>query len=399
MSGSVRFVCGAMIGFGAAACGDVKPRDTPDAAVAGDAAVAIDAPAPVAGLPLHVLAATVVAGAPDLVLAAGGAGNPTIDTGNLTINGAPSIYLVRQDPYAVLFTNAFAVQGPLTITGSAPLIVVASDQITLDSGIDLHATAAAPGPGAMTAGTGAGTAGASYLVPSVGERESSGGGGGSYGTLGGPGGTSDTTHTPAGASGVRYGMQPADPLVGGSPGGAGGFGSGTTAQGGAGGGALQLSSAVSIRVSATINAGGGGGGTGGSGLAGGGGGGAGGEILLEAPAITMTGGGTLVANGGGGGGGGANGTMSGTAGSDGAPGPGVATGGTGGIPQGSPGGTGAAGALGSFTEAVSGGAGNSKAGGGGGGTGRIWLRYRAATPPTLLSARISPPAGMDSTLP
>ena len=376
----------------AAGCGEVRPRADVDAAV--DDAPPADAGAGSMGFtPVHLLPSTLVSGAPDLVLA-GTASPPTIDTTALTINGATSAFFVRQDPYAVLFANALAVQNPLTITGSAPLIIVASDRVTINANIDLHAVGGTSGAGAATAGAGVGAAGSSVVF--TGERESSGGGGGSYGSLAGPGGTSDPTHIPAGATGTRYGMQLTEPLIGGSPGGPGGF---VTTGGGGGGGALQISSAVAIQITATINAGGGGGGTGGGGLAGGGGGGAGGEILLEAPEIAMTGSATLAANGGGGGGGGANGNQPGTPGSDGAPGPGPASGGTGGVPQGSAGGAGAGGAMGSFVEAVAGSGANSKGGGGGGGAGRIWLRYRAATPPTLLPARISPPAAMDPTVP
>jgi hypothetical protein len=386
---AIRVVCV----LGLAACGQVKSSNggPPDADV--DASIPPDVPAgPAAFKPVHVLAATLLAGAPDLVLSGAG----TIDTTALTINGATSAFFVRQDPYAVLLAAAFSVQNPIKITGSAPLIVVATDRVTIDASIDLHAVGSAAGPGAATAGAGVGGAGSSFLVPNVGERESSGGGGGSYGSLGGPGGSSDTTHTPAGASGTRYGAQLTEPLIGGSPGGAGGF---VTLGGGGGGGALQISSAVSITIAATINAGGGGGATGGTGLAGGSGGGAGGEILLEAPTITMMGSSALVAAGGGGGGGGANGSMPGSPGNDGPPGPGVASGGAGGVPQGSAGGAGAGGTTTAFAEAVAGGNPNSKAGGGGGGAGRIWLRYRASSPPTLRTDFISPPAGMDSTLP
>jgi hypothetical protein len=41
----------------------------------------------------------------------------------------------------------------------------------------------------------------------------------------------------------------------------------------------------------------------------------------------------------------------------------------------------------------------SKGGGGGGGAGRIWLRYRASTPPITNGAVFSPPADLDPTLP
>ena len=91
--------------------------------------------------------------------------------------------------------------------------------------------------------------------------------------------------------------------------------------------------------------------------------------------------------------------MGGAAGSDGTVGDGPAAGGTGGIPQGSDGGSGAAGQSSSFVDARVGSRANSKAGGGGGGAGRIWLRYRAATPPITTGARFTPPAGLDPTLP
>lgn len=347
-------------------------------------------------VPTHVLASTIVAGAPDLVLSA----NPsTIDTTALTINGATSPYFVKQTSggttYAVLFTRAFSVQNQLVITGGAPLIVAARDVVTVTASINLNGSSVNSGPGALSTGVGIGSVGATFVNQ---ERESSGGGGGSYGSLGGPGGTGDPTVIPAGASGVRYGNVFSDPLVGGSVGGAGGD---TTTGGGGGGGALQISSPVSISIAstATINAGGGGGSGGGAGLSGGGGGGSGGELFFEAPTITNAG--TLVANGGGGGGGGSGGSggTPTTSGSDGNPGPGAAMGGTGGVPMGSNGGNGAAGPAGAFVDATPGSGVNSKGGGGGGGAGKIWLRYRSSSTPSLNSTRISPPAGIDTTFP
>ncbi|HWO26999.1 MAG TPA: hypothetical protein VNO30_50060 [Kofleriaceae bacterium] len=333
--------------------------------------------------------------APDLILSAA---ETVIDTTALTVDGAPNAFFLRQGEVAVLFTNAFSVQNPVKLIGALPLIVVARDQVSIFARIDLSATGTTAGPGALGPNPGTGQPGTSFLP--AGDRMSSGGGGGSYGTMGGPGGTSSATMIPAGASGMRYGMTPADPLVGGSSGGLGGFSTGVVGAGGAGGGAIQISSAVSITVlsSGSIKAGGGGGANGGTGFFGGGGGGSGGEILLEAPMLHITGG--LFAGGGGGGGGGCGGgSTPGTSGQDGTGGPTVARGGTGGIPQGSNGGDGAAAVSGALVDAKPGNGNNSKGGGGGGGAGRIWLRYRMATPPDLTGSAISPLAGLDPTLP
>lgn len=363
----------------------IERFEHPDAATdaAGD-----DANRPPPFVPLHLPAETMISGAPDLLLSA----NPTsIDTTALTIGGLTSPYFVQRGDYAVLFVNALSVENPVTITGASPLIVAASGQVTIFSHIELSAVGRTPGPGAAVDNPGGGGAGQSAVLA---EPVASGGGGAGYGTPGAPGGASSMCA--AGTGGMIYGMQSADPLLGGSSGGDGG----RSVQGGEGGGALQISSAISISISSTgqIKSGGGGGDGGGGGVGGGGGGGSGGEILLEAPSIAIAG--RLVANGGGGGGGGANGLARlGADGQDGTDNTTPASGGVGGIPQGSDGGAGAAGAAGMFADATRGGQYNSKAGGGGGGAGRIWLRHRAATPPILTGAVISPPAGLDPTLP
>lgn len=376
---------------GAAACGYPGlpelggPEITLDGSVDGSAAF----------LPSHLLPQTLIASAPDLGLSA----TPTIiDTSALTINGVTSSYFVQQSEYAVLFANIFSVTQPVTIQGTSPLIVVAYDHVIISASIDLGAKGPTSGPGALTSGPGGGGPGATFATP----RRASGGGGGSYGTLGGSGGPPGDTATPAGSSGVIYGRQPDAPLVGGAPGGAGGYfiGSGTfLGKGGGGGGALQISSRVSIDIGATaINAGGGGGGRARGTGCGGGGGGAGGEIFIEAPLIMISG--TLAANGGGGGPGASGNTSDdGTDGLDGSPGASPAPGGNAGQPNGAPGGAGAAGTAGSFVEAQLGSSGASDWGGGGGGAGRIWLRYRAATPPDLRQAVISPPASLEPMLP
>jgi hypothetical protein len=367
-----------------------------DASEASDASDASDASEPPVFMPIHVEPATMIPGAPDLIVRTG---PMVIDTSALTIAGQTSPFFVRQGAYAVLFAGVLTVEDAVTITGTVPLIAVASGAITVAARIDLSAVGAVAGPGAATDNEGAGGDGQTRFIPEpVNVRLTSGGGGGGYGTPGGSGGGSSMLEP--GSPGVTYGLQPGDRLIGGGRGGQGGCGP-LCASGGAGGGALQLSSATSITVapSGVITAAGGRGRGGGGAPAGGGGGGAGGEILLEAPLIVVAG--VLAANGGGGGGGGGNGGPSvpqGLDGEDGRDSAAPASGGAGGIPMGADGGAGAAGVAGAFTEAA-GGRGGSEAGGGGGGAGRIWLRYRATNPVDRSSATISPPPGLDDTLP
>lgn len=374
---------------------DVSFTRGSDAAIDADVAVDVDAARPF--VPLHIQPATFMSVAPDLIL---GSGPNVIDTTALTINGAASAYLVQDrddagNASAVLRTAAFAMQSPLRITGTLPLIIAATGRVTIAADIDLSAVDQVPGPGALTSGIGAGANGDSRIQN--GALLSAGGGGGAYGTTGGDGG--DVRTPPIGLGGLQYGHAPAGPLVGGSPGGRGGM----NTPAGTGGGALQISSAVAITIASGIISSGGSGGHPGGNFGGGAGGGAGGEILLEAPAIVVLG--TLVANGGGGGGGGAasqSGQIDsvGTAGEPGGTGPQPAAGGLAGRPGGGSGGHGAAGLAGSFSEAEHGFSGASgKGGGGGGGAGRIWLRYRATTDPDLTGAVISPPASTDPTLP
>lgn len=344
-------------------------------------------------LPIHVLPETMLTGAPDVDLTGG---NSTIDTTALTINGATSPYFVHQDAYAILFAKQFTTLNGVTVVGNSPLIVVASDQIVISGSFDLHGRGSLPGPGAVTSHTSVGAGGNGGTQPPIDLlRWSGGGGGGGYGSAGAPGST-EIPQAPAGVGGETYGGAIDDPLIGGSPGGAGGF-TGLGSAGG-GGGALQLSSAVGIFMVGNINAGGGGGLGGGGSQNGGGGGGAGGEIILESPTILVgPSPDALVANGGGGGGGGGAGGSTAPPGTNGADAGNLgnaAKGGVGGVPQGASGGAGATGT----TAPTTGGSGFSKGGGGGGGVGRIWIRYRADSPPTLRGT-ITPAPGLDPTLP
>ena len=266
--------------------------------------------------------------------------------------------------------------------GGHPILILSRGAVAIGGLVDVSGgcnttsgfsrTCAGPGGGtggdAETAGQGcAGGGGGVFSSPS------SGGGGGGFGTAGGAGGDGDGTNL-GGGGGAIAGCADSTlvPLMGGGGGGGGG-----TGVGGGGGGALQITSFASITVStdmtatraATVDAGGRGGD--GSNYFGGGGGGAGGGILLEAPAITITG--AHVTANGGGGGGGRNGTTSGigTKGSTDSATP--AAGGQGDA-SGGDGGDGGAGS----TQPATGDGPIDGAGGGGGAVGRIRFNVSAA---------------------
>ncbi|HEX2690081.1 MAG TPA: hypothetical protein VHN14_25880 [Kofleriaceae bacterium] len=202
-----------------------------------------DAAVPASFVPIHVLPETMIGSAPDLVLSA----NPTsINTTALTVGGLPNPFFVRQGDYALLFANAFSVQNPVTVTGSSALIVVASGQVTILAPIVLGAMKRTPGPGAAAGSPGGGSAGQSVFI--IDTHYSSGGGGASYGTLGASGGTSDGKAIPAaGNGGNRYGMSPADPLIGGSKGGDGGNAVGIAGPSGGAGGGCEHELGVVVR--------------------------------------------------------------------------------------------------------------------------------------------------------
>ena len=359
----------------------------------GSCVVTLDQPTTVTAtfnwlfVPSHVSASAYKTNAGNL------SGVTAIDTTALTINGAApptGVTFAIDNGIAVLSIGTWNITSTVTVTGNAPLAVIAAGSVVLSGNAALHADAnlATPGPGgnAPCSATGAGHDATSSEAP----------GGGDYG--GGAAGPPD-----AGAAGATYGALLTD-FCGGSHGGAGTppFGTGCTqVAGGAGGGAIQISSAVSILVeSSTISAAGGGGTSdcyssfsGTTAEAGQSSGGAGGEIFLEAPMVSVTDPSTLhtglFANGGGAGGAhGLKGTgtgvvvVPGTNGSNGQSAQAAATGvGNGAY---SPDGT-------QLTPAtyVSG-------GGGGGGVGRIWLRTRGT--PATISAELSPAPSVDTTL-
>lgn len=262
--------------------------------------------------------------------------------------------------------------------GPRPLVLLASDSITVTSGgtLDVSSFRADVGAGGNT-GTCSDPANGGSDTGNGASSGAGGGGGGGFGTPGGSGGNG------RGAGGGGAGGSSALALIrGGCKAASGGSSSdGAGGGGGNGGGAVYLIAGNSITIAGTVKANGSGG-SGGPNKAGGGGGGSGGLIAFDAPNLTISG--TVFANGGGAGEGGGGG-FGGANGSDPmsynirAPGGG----------QNPNGGNGGGGSV--FANSGQGGAaGNSGGGGGGGGAGRIKV-FQAAVPMGS-SFKISPPA-------
>lgn len=264
----------------------------------------------------------------------------------------------------------------LQVSGSLPLIVVATGDVNLDGFFDLRAEGDVPGAGGFAGGTrdapGGGGDGGGLPGMRAGDFGDGGGGGGGGLSAGGRGG--DAGDSAFGGEGGASFMTTGEPLIGGSGGGVGPGARDREGNGGAGGGAIQISALGTVTVRGVIRAGGGGGQGGLSftndrNWGAGGGGGAGGTILLEAPRIVIEG--NLSVSGGGGGAGPSN-TSNGN--NDGQDGPleGRAIGG-------GPGTTGGSGGGATPEDGDSSGSRNGNGGGGGGSAGFVILRGEDVT--------------------
>ncbi|MCE9576288.1 MAG: hypothetical protein K8W52_24275 [Deltaproteobacteria bacterium] len=314
-----------------------------------------------------------------------------VTAGGLAVFAIDSLS-IAPDGYMRPFGNRpviFLARGAVTIRG----VLDMSGGCTTSTGFDR----ACPGPGGGAGGkpgtnggpntpaTGCGPGG-SGTHTSVGPDAGAGGGAmaldGGEGGSGGSGGVASV----AGGLGGKYATCAKEtlvPLGGGAGGGMGGNGG----AGGGGGGAIQITSYVSITVatdptaaaSAQLDASGRGGQ--GSATSGGAGGGAGGAILLEAPAISISG--NVTANGGGGG----SGRVSANTGTKGSSTSATPAAGGAGDAIGGTGGNGGAGVI-----APTAGSGLVDGGGGGGGAyGRIRFNVPAGTL-TTSNAVVSPAA-------
>lgn len=316
----------------------------------------------------------------------------TIDGQSYPTGGATLFDSVNQEggtgpELAVLHVAALDVApgAVVTVTGSRPLIIVASGDVTVEGTIDVSANLEQPGPGGAAAEMGAGAGMTGDEASGAPYYREGGGGGAGHGTDGAAGGmgcyldcTGGVSDADGGVGGSEYGDESLTVLQGGSGGGHGGaagFMPCERGDGGGGGGALQIYAGVKLSILGAIDAGGGGGGGGGRYFGGmcqsstaGGGGGSGGAIYLQAPAIDIEG--ILAANGGGGGSGANQDINDGEDGADGtasaAPAPGASANGSGNA--GSDGGAGGAPPMDAPSSYDVG-----NGGGGGGAVGRIVL--------------------------
>jgi Calx-beta domain-containing protein len=309
------------------------------------------------------------------------------DASGLCAAAQPVGWLGNMQPNSCFVIGTTITGSSTTVSGSRPLVLVASDTITINTLLDASSGAAsgAIGPGSPSAACkafalnpqgnangGGGGAGASFL--------SKGGNGASGNAAAARGGTAAAADT-AVPTALRAGCN-------GQNGGNGGNGH-PFATVGHGGGVVYLVAGTQIRLNnATINASGGGGGADGSLFSGGSGGGSGGMIKLFAPSIQVNGNTRIVANGGGGSGGGDNNAIGGGGGDPDPSTPSTpAPGGTN-TSAGGDGGDGFAG----VTAAADGSAGNTgKGGGAGGGGGGYIVSNLALTTAQVSAGRVDAP--------
>ena len=280
----------------------VEPPDAPDVDVAVDVSLCTT------WMPRHFDACTIPA--PTGPLNISGDSTFNTDTGmldattpagaSITQASGPDVYVLSVDGVTIEAT------GTLHVIGSKPLIIASWQAASVAGTIDAGSSAMQIGAGSNPATCSATAAQPGQIAVSTGG--SGGGGGGGFGGHGGHGGTGDNPQGPLGGAG---GASQSVPRVvigacsGAASGAAGPGDSGdpnATSPGGAGAGAIELASRVSIAITGHVRAGGAGGGGAPTGsAAGGGGGGAGGYLGFDAATISFDGA-TIAANGGGGGG-------------------------------------------------------------------------------------------------
>ena len=278
-----------------------------------------------------------------------------------------------QPPACFIAGTTVSISSGVAAHGSRPLVIVATDTLTLSALLEAAGKRDTPTP--IPAGYNAAACPAFTTAPVASATGGGGAAGGSFMTFSGNGAPGDNSTN---AGGVAAGASSA-PLVlragcGGQTG-ADGDTAGNGAPGGNGGGSIYLVAGNTLVLTATaqINVSGGGGGSTGGHFSGGGGGGSGGMLVLYAPTFTITAGAKLAANGGGGGAGDTSmNTTNATRGADGSvSSPTVqANGGTG------PGGAGGKGfAVGNTAQAGTTGVAGAGGGGGGGSSGYVQANH------------------------
>jgi hypothetical protein len=161
-----------------------------------------------------------------------------ITNGYAQTGGGPNVLVIRLR--GLMVTGRHVIE----LAGTEPVIFLVDGDVTIDSGgqIDASANGNAAGPGGNSSacGTSAGTSSTAT---------STGGGGGGFGTAGGYG--ADQNGNRGSAGGAVAADVTLRPLRGGCSGGSGASG---TNQGGAGGGAFEISAAGTLSIGATSTA-------------------------------------------------------------------------------------------------------------------------------------------------
>jgi len=317
---------------------------------------------------------------------------PVTLTGSISTNAGSAIceaaqptgWIAQGQPEACFVKGTTITTNIVSVTGSRPLVLVASGNLTVQGLLDVSSHRASNN---QTSGPGSPYSGCAFAASPADSNGNGGGGGagGSFLSTGGNGGTGDGGNTAAGAAGAAT-TAPSVLRAGcdGQRGGAGTLGSAGLP--GRGGGVVYLIAGGTLTMTASgiIDASGSGGAGAMPAFVGGSGGGSGGMIRLYATAMTFDAAAKLMANGGGGSSGASSSPNSSGAGFD----PNaimsvdsVAGGGTGG---GGKGGDGFA--LGTAATA---GAASSKGGGGGGGGGGLIESNLSPAPASASAGEIS----------
>jgi len=205
---------------------------------------------------------------------------------SLCLTAQPAAWKAAGQPDACfIVAKQITFGSAVKVSGGRPLVVLASDSITITGQIDAAShsgSAPSNGPGASAT---------TCLAPTHPGGSANGGGGaagGSFMTKGGDGGLATS---PTGTRGIAAAPDTQPPILlrGGCDGDTGGVGSEAGGAAGKGGGAVYLLAGGRITINGFINVSGSAG-RGSGRLAGGGGGGSGGMIVLHAPMIAGTGG-------------------------------------------------------------------------------------------------------------
>jgi hypothetical protein len=230
-------------------------------------------------------------------------------TDSRCLTAQPGTWTARQPDACFIVGTTITLTGNTDVDGGRPLVLLATDTLTISGEIDAAARNGKVAPAAPFL-----NCGAFPQTPQMSMNGGGGGAGGSFVTRGGDGGRGDGNNTNGGISIPMAGAPTG--LRAGCPGQNGAMGDVAGGVGGGGGGVVYLvaGNLITIGMNGIVNASGAGG-RAGDDQSGGGGGGSGGMIVLHAAMIDAAQG-RLLANGGGGASGAPDGNNNATDGND-----------------------------------------------------------------------------------